>query len=271
MKWLKYGLRFVLVTGGIIVLTSLGIDATQYLDGSQSALGILARNAVTSDCPIGMVLITTSNKSFCVDSYEVSVGANCPLQSPATALDSKTNIDDPSCQAESVAERLPWTSVTYLQAKELCVKRGGRLPNNFEWYEASLGSPDTAACNIQGELTGTGIRPECKSARGTYDAIGNAWEWIDETVTDGKYQERQLPLEGYVTEVDQTGVATITSETPNPLMNDDYFWINNSGPVSMMRGGFYGSGKDGGLYSIYSKVPANFSSAAISFRCVIDK
>jgi hypothetical protein len=271
MRWLKYSLRFVLVTGGIIVLTSLGIDATQFLDGSQSALGILARKAVVSDCPAGMTLINATNKSYCIDTFEASVGESCIVKSPVTALDSKKNIDEASCQAESVAQRLPWTSITYLQAKETCAKRGGRLPNNYEWFEAALGTPDTQACNINGELKSTGSSPDCKSPRGTYDAVGNAWEWIDETVVDGKYQDRQLPTEGYVNEVDQSGVATQTSESANPLMNDDYFWINNSGPVTMMRGGFYGSGKDGGLYAIYSKVPTNFSSGAISFRCVIDK
>jgi len=271
MRWLKYSLRFVLVTGGIIVLTSLGIDATQYLNGSQSALGILARKAVISDCPSGMTLINTANKSFCIDTYEVSVGENCPLTNPVTALDTKKNIDNPACQAQSMSNKVPWTSVTYLQAKEICAKRGARLPNNYEWYEAAIGSPDTESCNINGRLTETGIRADCKSARGIYDSVGNAWEWIDEVVIDGNYQDRQLPLEGYVSEVDQSGVATMTSDTPNPLLNDDYFWINSSGPVSMMRGGFYGSGKDGGLYAIYSKVPTSFSSAAISFRCVLDK
>lgn len=141
----------------------------------------------------------------------------------------------------------------------------------MEWYEASMGSPDTSACNTEGVLTKTGIKSECKSARGIYDAVGNAWEWVDGVVVDGNYEDRQLPAEGYVSEVDQNGVPTLTGDSPNPLLNDDYFWINSSGPVSMMRGGYYGSGKDGGLYSIYSKVPANFSSAAISFRCVIDK
>lgn len=271
MRWLKYSLRFVFVTGGIIILTSLGIDATQYLNGSQSALSILARKATISDCPSGMVLINTSDKNFCIDIFEVSVGNNCPLKTPATALDSKQNVDDSACQAESISEKLPWTSVTFLQAKEICAKRGARLPNNIEWYEAAIGSPDSNACNTDGTLTDTGIRSECKSARGIYDAVGNAWEWVDGVVVDGEYEERQLPIEGYVNEVDHAGVATLTSDAPNPLLNDDYFWINSSGPVSMMRGGYYGSGKDGGLYSIYSKVPANFSSAAISFRCVLDK
>lgn len=38
----------------------------------------------------------------------------------------------------------------------------------------------------------------------------------------------------------------------------------------MMRGGFYRSGEDGGIYSIHADIEPTFSSGAIGFRCVID-
>jgi len=272
MKWLRGGARFVLVSVGIIVITAIGVDATQYMSGSQSALGILATQFVDSEgCPKDMVLIELGSGNFCIDKYEVSPGDSCPQERPVTALMTKENIESSECSAQSAAELMPWTSVTYLQAKELCAKRKMRLPNNEEWFEAALGTSEAlGTCNLSGELKKAGDFSECVSLRGSVDMIGNAWEWIDGEVSNGTYQNRQLPSDGYIEGVDTNGVAITTTSTPVALMNDDYFWHEADGVKAMMRGGFYGSGKDGGVYSLYIKSEPTFSSAAIGFRCVTD-
>lgn len=270
-RWVTHGVRFVLVTVGIIVLTSLSIDATQYLSGSQSALGILARKSLESECPTGMIAVFTADGSFCIDIYENSVGASCPIATPAVALDSKTNIDTSTCNAESVADKTPWTSVTFLQAKELCIKRGARLPSTAEWLEAAIGTPDSLdVCNLDGSLLPTGRGSECISSRGIYDAVGNVWEWVDANVENGVYESRELPQQGYVVSVDHGGIATETGANPDVLMNEDYFWVNHEGVVSVMRGGFFGSKTDGGLYSVHAGIAPNFFSGAIGFRCVLE-
>ena len=72
MRRVLGGLRWLLVTMGIVLLTSITIDATTSHTISQSALGILARTVTQTTCPAGMVEHTTADRRFCIDVYEVS-------------------------------------------------------------------------------------------------------------------------------------------------------------------------------------------------------
>jgi hypothetical protein len=38
----------------------------------------------------------------------------------------------------------------------------------------------------------------------------------------------------------------------------------------MIRGGFYSSGEDAGLYTINASIPTSFATQGIGFRCVQD-
>lgn len=270
-KVIKNSLRFLLVTVGIVVLTSLGIDATDALRGSNSALSSLVQNSIKATCPEGMAEVSLGERHFCIDQYEVSPYTDCPMQIPNSALDTKLNLGSEDCWAESVPKQLPWVQVTFHQAKELCAAREMRLPTSLEWYEAALGTPDTDACNIgNGSLQVAGSGVACVSARGVYDMIGNVWEWVDEEISEGIYNARPVPQQGYVTEADMTGIAAATSDTPNDLYNNDYFWSDQVGNYTLLRGGFYGSGEDAGIYSAHLKTSPSFSSGAIGFRCVFD-
>ncbi len=100
--------------------------------------------------------------------------------------------------------------------------------------------------------------------------VGNVWEWVDETVTNRSFNERELPMEGYVTEVDASGVAITTDAVKgSELYGDDYFWSKDEGTFGMIRGGFYGSGKDAGLYTTNASVPTSFATQGVGFRCVM--
>ena len=270
MRWFKHGVRFVLVTVGIIALTSFTIDATDALNGSQSALSILARNATEGGCDKGMVKVELADRSYCIDQFENSLGDECTAQVPSSASDSQTNVDAGECTSETKAEEKPWTFISYHQAKLACVNRGGRLPSPGEWYEAALGTPGIDGCNLEGSLSETGNFPTCQSSRGVFDMVGNVWEWVDTTIESGSFAGRELPDEGFVTEADSAGVAVITGSDGSELFGQDYFWSNGEGTQAMMRGGFYGSGEDGGVYAVHTKVTPSFSSGAIGFRCVMD-
>ena len=261
--------RYFIVTVGVVLLTSLTIDATDTLRGSQSALSILADRALVEGCPVGTVRLSLADGEFCIDQYEVSPARTCLHTQPKTLAHTQQNLIDPNCMPQSVPDVVPWVQVSFHQAKELCARRAMRLPTNQEWYEAALGTPDTAVCNIDGEL-GAGERwSECRSAREVHNMIGNTWEWVDARVTSGLYGERELPPEGYVAAADLDGVASETGARPNEQFSSDYFWSSESGEYAMLRGGFYKSGSDAGIYAIQAKTEPSFSSNAIGFRCIM--
>ena len=264
-RFLKGGARFFLVTAGIIALTSFTIDATDMLSGSQSALGILADRA-TGNCPEGMVEVDGPDGLFCIDEFEVSVGPDCPNLSPRAGADTALNINNPACLPVSIDGGTPWTYVARHQAESLCAKAGKRLPNVSEWYIAALGTPDSKSCNTNGNLRATS-ESLCRSGSGAYDMIGNVWELTSSVAQNGEVDGRNLPLEGYVSGVDERGVPNLSSSTASVSFNDDYVWTESEGEYAIMRGGFYGGGSDAGIYAVHAKIDLNFNSAAIGFRC----
>jgi hypothetical protein len=260
---------------GVILLTSVTVDATLSPNGfSQSALGILASRAVPEEqCPNGMQRVVYETRTLCVDRFESSPDVSCPSSEVQSSLDTRNNIDAPGCVPVSQVGAVPWTFVTFHQAKELCAKAGKRLPSSEEWFLFALGTPDTgSSCNTSSQnLTRSSESSLCVNGYGVHDAIGNAWEWVDAEVIDGTYNGRTLPDSGYVVNADRDGIASITDpRMPNPDLHEDYFWSERQGQFGVLRGGFYGSGSDGGLYSVQAKTAYSLASVAIGFRCVVD-
>jgi formylglycine-generating enzyme required for sulfatase activity len=206
---------------------------------------------------------------FCIDKYEVSPSAKCIIFEPKSVSDTAHNLADAKCVAASVANGLPWTHVAKPQAEQLCAKEGKRLPTAEEWYEAAAGTPDNMAiCNLSGEINTAGVSIECLSGVGAADLVGNVWELTSSEVIDGFYNDVKLPAEGYVEQIGSSGLASLTTDIPNNIYNQDYFWSKSEGSFSIIRGGFYGSRLDGGVYAVHAANDINFASAAIGFRCV---
>ncbi|MEM9336474.1 MAG: SUMF1/EgtB/PvdO family nonheme iron enzyme [Patescibacteria group bacterium] len=267
------GARFIFVGVGIIALTSFTIDATDLLRGSQSALGILADRASRQSCPEGMVFVDDGAASFCIDQYEVSPDRSCPTSLPRSAAATTENLNSGSCEPVSEPDVQPWTNVAKHQAEALCRKAGKRLPTLREWYVASQATPDTGgACNIAGTKTETGTWSACVSGVEAFDMVGNVWEWVDAEVVEGSVAQRELPEEGYVTSVSGNGLADTTSASPSELFGDDYFWSpDDSGRYVVMRGGFYGSREDAGVFTTHAHIDPSFAGEAIGFRCAISQ
>ena len=266
-------LLVVCVILGSTLLTTLAIDASQFLASSSTSLtGAVANHFFAAPaCDAGMTQVPLHN--ICIDTYEAGVGTGCIIKEPLALHDTAANIGTPGCVTESLPRVLPWRFVSYHQAAQLCALSGKRLPTLEEWYAAALGTRDSVACfGTQGQLARTGSQAECRSGIGVYDMVGNVWEYVSETTIDDTLLGNPLPPSGYVSNVTPFGVVTHTSTTPERLYQNDYAWSDSaSGSHAVLRGGFYGSGEDGGLYSIQSEMPTNFGSVAIGFRCVSDR
>lgn len=261
--------RFLFVTVGIVVITSISIDASDYVRGSPSTLGSLVHEFASDTCDAGMVPVEQlSGKTLCVDAYEAGVGQDCMYVAPATAIETAQNINDPDCVPVSEAGVLPWVHVLRVQAEQLCARAGKRLLSADEWYAAVRGTPDSlSVCILDSVLTKTGNAPECRSGSGIYDMVGNVWEWVGDTAEDGQLGDIRLPEEGYITDVSPRGVPIATALTPQVLYNNDYLWSVEQGVQSVMRGGFFGSGNDGGVYAVHAATPSSFESDSVGFRC----
>jgi len=217
------------------------------------------------------VQLLLGDRALCVDTYEASPGEDCPHQDPNNVIASQENVSTGSCQPVTQPDAAPWRFVSYTDAQQLCARVGKRLPNNDEWYRAVSGIAADAPCVLGGqgspEPTGTA---NCVSPLGAHDLIGNVWEWVDAEVVEGVYNDRTLPLDGYVTAVDGDGVVSETSQRPQSDFGEDYAWTSTDGVTGMIRGGFYGSGTDGGIFSLNSSIATNFRATGIGFRCVRD-
>lgn len=139
-------------------------------------------------CPADM----TAVGSLCVDTYEASLwdAATGGAQlSPAGAApfypcsedgsDCGDNGVNAAIFARSEAGVIPAARPTWYQAAVACANVGKRLPTAAEWQMAASGTPaDGTICNSNGGALGnTGALAGCISAAGTFDMVGNLWEW----------------------------------------------------------------------------------------------
>lgn len=266
MKWLKVG-AVVFVS---VAITALGIDAADTLDGSRSTLlgQLIATDG--SNCPDGMIEVGAIPTITCVDQYEASPDPDCPHPNPNNLRESQENVSNPNCEAVSVVGATPWRFVTREQAATACLRSGKRLISSEEWFMIAAGTPDSDACNIDSQnFRLTGQDDACISAVGVHDTIGNVWEWTSDDVIEGQYNGRPIPEAGYVTQVDSSGFPTLTNVESSGLFYDDYFWASQQGAFGVLRGGYFGSKSDAGLYAIHAKTAPTNASPAIGFRCVL--
>ncbi len=264
-RWVK-GIATVL---GAVVLSTLGIFASDALQGIDSQFASLTGAEKSGICKTGSAPIRIEGATICVDLYEASPSSECPHSELSNMLQSEQNATTQNCYAASVANASPWNFISLPQAQRMCASAGKRLPSSKEWYQIALGtSPDQ--CIIAGEGTKNTGNESCVSSVGAYDVIGNVWEWVDENVVGNSFDNRLLPIEGYVTSVDANGLAVTSGEESDELYGRDYFWSKEEGVFGMIRGGFYGSNKDAGLYTVNASVPTSFASKGVGFRCVED-
>ncbi len=266
---MKWG-RISMIIFGALVVTALGIDAADTLNGSKGTLlsQVISRNEGV--CPVGMSHVLNIPTLTCVDTFEVSTSEACPVKDPEQMQATQRNIEIKECISESKSEALPWRFVTREQAMQMCARSGKRIPTNEEWYALSLGMADVEqVCNIDTKrVLQTGSLKTCMSPHGAYDLVGNVWEWVSDDIIDGYYKSTKLPPSGYVAQVDGSGMATVSSGDPEELFGKDYFWSREAGAFGIIRGGYYDSGTDAGLYIVHADTVPTTASIGIGFRCV---
>lgn len=264
-KLIKGGLTVL----GAIIFSTLGIYAADSLQGIGGGIGQFAGVKKAGICMDGSVPITVDGRILCVDEYEASPSVDCPHAILSNTIQSEENASTKNCYASSVAGKVPWNFISLPQAQRMCGGAGKRLPTSEEWYHIALGT-DANTCTIQTTAVEKTGNPDCTSSIGAYDVVGNVWEWVDEEVHGNVFNERSLPEEGYVNSVDSQGIALESGGVANDLYGKDYIWSKSEGVFGMLRGGFYGSGQDAGLYTVNASVQTSFATQGVGFRCVKD-
>ncbi len=209
---------------------------------------------VVLGCAEGMSAVTDEDHqiAFCMDAYEVVVSA---LPGDAALGDPDQWTDDavvPTATASSSAAVVPSFTISFDQAVAICantpvygpegqVAGHKRLPTAEEWEDAADGvlgpgglnfpygdELDLTACAmavsdadgepVYSETQPTGSLSRCVSPFGTYDQLGNVWEWADpELQVDTTAWFETAAAAGLVMSVDEEGRLVSEGEIAETL------------------------------------------------------
>ncbi len=141
-------------------------------------------------CPDGMVPVPTKDPTYCIDAYEASIEDGLPVSVAGVLPAEGNSFDDARALCESLTavaadgtELGPMRMATldeWIDAGDGVVGEGGSAyPYGDVWRDDACATPLADGTTVlKGEVL-TGSYPECVSEFGTYDQVGNVWEWAD--------------------------------------------------------------------------------------------
>ncbi len=191
---------------------------------------------------------------------QVSPASTCSPAFPTT-FDATGNWTSP-LYAVSVAGVVPTSCVTWFQAEQACALSGKRLLRNQEWQRAAAGTPDPGTddggtdCNVGGfnRPLESGSRAKCVSNWGTFDMVGNLEEWVADWVP----QSTDCPGWGAFSDDVMCLAGASTTAT---------------GPGALVRGGFYQSFTEAGVFALDNRPTSTLGNSpasarkSLGFRC----
>lgn len=190
--------------------------------------------------------------AYWIDKYEVTNGQYniCVIAGACTPP------EDTSRYLSSVYANHPVVFVTYDQAQAYCQWAGRELPTEAQWEKASRGengnnfpwgnnAPTCKLANYKGcggNTNVVGTYPAGVSPYGTYDMLGNVWEWVRDWYDEDYYNS--------------------TTEWDNPIGPE-------TGQKYIMRGGSYNHNLKWLRSTDRFPVGKNFKYEYGGFRCAI--
>jgi formylglycine-generating enzyme required for sulfatase activity len=191
----------------------------------------------------------------CIDAYEASIW-DAPVggNQITGAIPCAANGQDCHGQifARSVEGVVPRANITWFQDQAALANSGKRLPSNAEWQMAVQGTPDdtgvgTTPCNTRsGSVQDTGANPGCVSHHGTFDQVGNLWEWVADwqqrSTCTGSWGTFSNDLQGLC------GAAT------------------DGLPGALARGGSFVNGTFAGVFAVHAGFGPSLSDSSLGFR-----
>lgn len=211
-----------------------------------------------------VVKVGSGATAFWIDRYEATVterpdGSGTPNAVAMIPVNGQWQLNGSRAYALSRAGVSPEARLTWFQADVACAFSGKRLPTNWEWQRAAVGTVDPGNNSADGpcftvgtqrRLTGRG--GQCVSHWGAQDMIGNQWEWTNDWTS-------------------AAGSGTTPAVWPNSLYNADSVYAPRL-PTAFLRGGGYLIGAEAGVFALWADPsPAGVDVPWIGFRCVIPR
>jgi len=185
---------------------------------------------------------------------EVALLAAGAVQRGVSSDDYPCGDDGNDCDeifAVSISGVTPSHFITWSQAQQAAMSSAKRLLTNAEWQGAAAGTPDpgtdngTTDCNISaaGAVVDTGSRSNCVSRFGVFDMVGNLFEWVADWVP--------TPSGTCATALFDADINCFSGTT------------QAAGAVALIRGGFFGSGTDAGVFAVIGGSLTSAGSSSI--------